>query len=213
MALGTYDDLIAQVKSWSKRSDLDAQMQDFVTLAETRIRALVRPTMLDEMVPLATVTGSSSVTAPAGMLEPIALWLVRDGNWRELNQLQPHDLPYTDYPGMPYYFAISGDDIVFPAPADAVYDLRLRASPFYSLSPTVQTNSVIQKYPDLYLFATLLEVATWSFDAEGVPRWDGRFRDAVRRANRQEARASRNVNLITDIPGSLRRGYNIYEGR
>lgn len=212
MALGTYDDLIAQVISWSKRADLAAQMPDFVKLAETRIRALVKPTMLEQTVSLSTTAGSSTVPAPDGMLEPIALWVVRDGGWRQLSQLPANAMPYSDNATAPYYFAISGDNIVFPAPADAVYELRLRAAPFYSLSPDVQTNLVLQKYPDLYLFSTLLEVATWSFDEMGVPRWEARFKEAVKRANRQEARASRNVNLVTDIPAVMRHGYNIYQG-
>ena len=37
MAISTYAELQAAIKSWSKRDDLDSEIPDFIKLAETRI--------------------------------------------------------------------------------------------------------------------------------------------------------------------------------
>lgn len=212
MALGTYDDLVTQVQSWAKRSDLATQMPDFVQLADGRIRALVRPSLLEETTTINAPLGASSITPATAMLEPLALWIVIDGNWQRLNQVEATELPYSPTPTAPYYFAVSGGNLIFPAALDRAYEFRLRSAPTYSISPTQQTNAVLAKYPDLYLFATLLEVATWSFDDDAAAKWEGRFREAIKRANRQEARMDRNIRLRTDVPRSSGGGYDIYRG-
>ncbi|GKS86480.1 hypothetical protein AVMA1855_20030 [Acidovorax sp. SUPP1855] len=210
MALATYDDLVAQVQAWSKRNDLGAQAPDFVKLAETRIKELAHPKMLERTVIIHTVIGSDYVPLPSGF-EPIAFWIGEGGGRREILQLMVEDLPYSTDPAKPYYYGIDGDVIRFPAPVDAVYPLQYRYSPMYSISASQQTNEILTKYPDIYLFATLFESSNYQFDDESAIRWDARFRDAIKRANRQEARADKNVKLVTEI--SKGRSYNIYEGQ
>lgn len=212
MALASYNDLIAAIADWAKRSDLGARLQDFVTLAESRIKPLIHARLLEQTVDLPVLAGAKSTPSPIGIQEPLALWRMDNSNWIELTQVDVVDLPFSELAARPYYYGIDGANIAFAAPLDANYSFKLRYSPLYSLSPTNQTNEVMTKYPDVYLYSSLLEAAIWSRDDQAGNVWAARFNEAVKRANRQEARANKNVNLVSDLPAVMRTSFNIYRG-
>ena len=212
MALASYNDLIAAIADWAKRSDLGARMPDFVRLAELRIKSRLHPRMLEQTIDLPGLAGETAIAFPAGMQEPLALWRIDASNWLEMEQINVRDLPLSNLPVRPYYFGIDGENIRFPAPLDQNYEFKLRFSPLYALSPSLQTNPILTAYPDTYLYGALLEYAIWARDDNGGGMWSGRFEEAIKRANRQEARANRNVQLTSDIPAVMRRTFDIYRG-
>lgn len=213
MALANYTDLVAAITRWDKRTDMADRAPDFIQLAEVRMKSLLTAKLFEKTASLNTVVGVDSINLPTDYKAPIALWLDQYTDRDGLDQLLVEELPYTTTQAQPRYWAIDGAVIRFQAPADVVYPIKFRYEPVYALTEAAPTNLIMTKYPDCYLFGALLESATYSFDDAAAQKWNARFMDAVRRSNRQEAKANKNVNLRTELGrfGSsrfdIRRGY------
>ena len=68
------------VADWLNRSDLtDAQLDDFISIGETKLYDELRVTTLEALNGFSVVAGNSSITIPEGLLEPIELKYVQGG--------------------------------------------------------------------------------------------------------------------------------------
>ena len=84
MALSTFSDLKASVADWLARSDLTAQIPDFIRLAEVRINGNLRiqPMIARSSVP--TVISQGDVDFPSGLLEVMRIEIRGDqSNWTQ----------------------------------------------------------------------------------------------------------------------------------
>lgn len=212
MSITNYAELKAAIASWLKRSDLTAQIPDFIRLAEVRLKSLIDVRDFETTVDLSTTPNSPTVSLPGDFKSPIALW-VDDINPREkLDQVITQNLPYTNTPGRPLYWAIDGDNIRFQSPAYQVYPLKFRYTQLFELSDTNTTNFVLSQYPDVYLFGALYEAADYTFDDNNAAKWQAKFVEAVQRANDQENSNQKFVPLLTEFGQVMRRRFNIYRG-
>jgi hypothetical protein len=69
MSITNYTDLKATIASYLARSDLTAQIPDFIQLAETRLRRELRIRQMLKVVTTATVAGDSTVELPSDYLQ------------------------------------------------------------------------------------------------------------------------------------------------
>jgi hypothetical protein len=212
MSIGTYAELRTAVAAWLKRTDLTAQILDFIRLAEVRIKSLVDLGALETTATLATTPDSSTIALPADFKNPIALWIDDIDPQEQLTQLLPQSLPYYDTPNRPQYWAIDGANIRFQCPADAAYPIKFRYSQLFELSDANPTNSILTGFPDVYLFGALAEAADYSFDNENGLKWNAKFQDAVQRCNGLQSAENKNVPLMTEISRIARQRFNIMRG-
>ena len=171
MTISTYTELKAAVESWLHRSNLTANVPDFIRLAESRLNRKLRLRAMVSMESLASVIGSRNVTIPAGFLEPLGLWITHETRQEPLRFVASESLPYEIGNGEPKYWTIQGLNLAFERPADQVYTLTLRMYKSFNLSDASPTNWLLTNYPDIYLYGTLLEAAPFMRDKENIGMW------------------------------------------
>lgn len=212
MSISTYSELQTAVAGWLKRADMTAQIPDFIRLAEVRIKSLMDVQPLDVTVSLATAPSVDTVALPADYKTPIALWLNDITPQEQIGQVLVQELPFSNTPTRPRYWAVDGTNIRFASPADQAYPIRFRYSQLFELSVANPTNSILTSYPDMYLFGALAEAGDYTFDDNSTMKWNTKFLDAVSRAQGQEASTNKNVPLRTELANSARQRFNINRG-
>lgn len=211
MPFSNYTELKAAVTGWLHR-DLSTQIPDFITLAETRINRIAQVRMMENEVPLVLAAGARSIALPTGFTSPLAVWL--GSTHRDpLSPATPEELPVTGVAGSPQYWAIDGANLAFDRPADVDRTVTLRYRGGFKLNDAAPTNALLTKYPDLYLYGTLLQAAPWIRDNDSLPLWNEMFNQAVREINATESRARAAAPLRTEIASVLGcGGSNFYRG-
>ncbi len=164
MALTSYSDLVTAITSWTHRSDLSTIAPDFITLAEQRIyngsndpEFPCKPLRASFMQTSSSGSASNGVIAfPSLYLETIRLYIVANGKNKELKYKSANDLtPYeTDSANANYYTQVGGGLKVGPLTAAYTHDYYA-SSPALTVSNT--TNTLMTNYPNLYLYACLIE--------------------------------------------------------
>jgi hypothetical protein len=212
MALTNYSELKAVIAQWMKRNDRTNQIPDYITLAEMRIKTLVRLRVMETESTLSATASSDLIAIPSDFKSPVALWL-NDINPREkLEQLLPQSMPYNTTPSRPMYWCIDGTNLRFQSPADQAYSVKLRYQQLFNLSNTTTTNYLLQDYPDVYLFGSLVEGFNDILQPQNAQIWEARFQEAMRNCNSQESSNQEDVKLRTEFGSISSRRFNINRG-
>lgn len=188
MALDSYTALKASAADWLNRSDITAQIGDFIILAEAEMKRKIRKWTTRNA---AYSVGASRVAAPTDLQAPRSIRLITASPEMDkplrlctiemLNERKarnggvtgrPSDVAYVD--GY-FYFA--------PEP-DQTYTAELfYFSTLTPLSGSNASNSVLVEAPDAYLFGTLMNAAPFLEHDERIPTWEKRFYAAIDQLN------------------------------
>lgn len=193
----TFQGLCNKVEDTLNRHDLVTVIPDFVVLATARIQrdmARVRhpymisraqASVIDNYVPLPNdfvaiqqlmfqdTTQNFVYVSPDQSKEVLAR------GWE--NATTPYLVTQngTSQTGLTTYYTIIGNRIrIFPPPAKTNPD-KLDLWYYQRLSPlnnTTTTNWVLSRYPDLYLYGSLLHSAPYLKDDERIALWDGIYK-------------------------------------
>jgi hypothetical protein len=201
MPFTNYTELKAAVTGWLHR-DLAAQIPDFITLAETSINRIAQVRAMENEVPLALDAGARAIALPAGFETPLAVWL-GTSHQHELSPATPEELSVTSMQGRPRYWTIDGTNLAFDRPADVEQTVTLRYRGGFKLSDAAPTNALLTKYPDIYLYGTLLQSAPWIRDGNSLALWREMYARTVKEINATESRARAAAPLRTELAGLL----------
>jgi len=197
MPLSTYDELQAAILNWLARApdEEDAvvdTIRDFITLAEFRINRELRVREMMERV--AAPVNEIQESVPARFLEPIsASVILSSGQIFPMKYVTVHELSRggRNIEGDPACYAIVGGQILFapvikfdPDVLDADVP-QIEIIGYFSqpaLSNDNQENDILKFYPNLYLYASLLE-ATAFVTADQLTTWAAAYQEAVGKAN------------------------------
>lgn len=178
MAFSTYTELQAAVLSFNWNRDTGS-VADFIQLAHTRINLGLRVPFLQKTASL--TISDYRVAAPTDMAAVSRLWI--DGDYdNPLSPTSPDmlaDLRARYSSGQPLWYAIEGDTttgsedtvegeyFVFgPDPGSTSYTGKLLyIRRMAALSAGGDTNIVLTRYPNLYLYGALDEAGAYSDDA------------------------------------------------
>lgn len=150
-------------------TESQAQISTFIRMAEYRLDRLVTVPDRESTSSLSTVASEQAISLPIDFRKAINLRYVADPGYT-MDQVTLDELhnSTTNKSGKPYQYAISDASLhVGPVP-DGVYTLKLtyqtRIPP---LSASNQTNWLLSKNADAYVYATLWQAAAWleDFDA------------------------------------------------
>lgn len=205
MPFADYTELQAAVTGWLHRKDLAARVPDFIALAETSMNRIVHVSAMENEVPLLLAADARSIPLPVGFGTPLAAWLAAPQPREELSAMVAEALPVTNAPGRPRYWAIDGLSLAFECPADVATPVTLRYRGGFRLSAEAPTNALLDKYPDLYLYGTLLQAAPYIRDSDSIGLWQAMYRQAVKEINAAESRARAAAPLRTELAGLLGR--------
>ena len=215
MAIATYAQLQTAVANWLHRADLSAQIPDFIMLAESRLNRTLDLRIMEVEAPLTATPGSRYLPLPDDMSSPIALWLEAWQPRQKLtNQLPEQMVVDAANTGLPVFWAIDNAQIAFQRPADQAYALTFRYRRKFALSNVSPGNALLTQYPDVYLYATLLEAAPYLRDNPNVALWQDRLRRATVEIQANDAETRALAPLATELAGMGRAGrrFNIFSG-
>lgn len=182
MAFTNYTSFVTVVENYLARTDLSAQIPDFINLAQQR---MTRDLRTRPMLTIATTTANSqdgTVELPTDFLEMRELHF--QGNPEIVLEYQPPDLFYrnllTDTGGTPRFYTIISSEMQFaPMPDD---DLTLQMLYYYKpefISPTVASNLYLANYPDALLYATLAEAEPYLMNDSRIQTWATMYDRAI----------------------------------
>jgi hypothetical protein len=188
MAIGTYAQLQSAVADWAARADLSPRMADYITMAEARFNRELR---VRQMETEATVTMTEGTgTLPTDFLAMKRVTYQGDPV-RELYYQTPAYLQdaYPDTTASdPVVYTLEGLSIkVRPITSTSVKLLYWQKIP--ALADDATTNWLLTAHPDLYLAATLAEVAQWEPDIPDAARYEARTVELIERVSRLSAQA------------------------
>jgi hypothetical protein len=165
MALANYADLLAAVAGWLNRSDLSATIPDFIALAEAEFnRRLRTPDMEARATPTITAGVAPLPTDSLGVRDVLYSDVKIDAvTYQDMLSM------YQGLAGTPAYYAVSDGDLYFlPKPATGsatvVYYQKIPA-----LTVSNTTNWLMTRFPDLYLFGTLMQAEFYGWNDERLP--------------------------------------------
>jgi hypothetical protein len=190
MALSNYEELKSSIASWINRSDLTAQIPDFISLAEAQINRRLR---VRQMVTRAEATVNAEfISAPADMLEPIHLAIeISESDIRALKYMAHERLleekQGSTATGEPQIYTLAGNTLQFYPTPDQSYTAELT---YYAKIPSLalaSTNWLLTEHPDAYLFGSLMQSAPYLVDDERIGTWGALFNatlEAIEMSNR-----------------------------
>lgn len=167
MSITTYAELQTALADWLNRADLDQQIPDFISLAESTLNDVLRTS---HMVASATSAISNSrVTLPSDALEVVYVQVASTPN-QPLEQITPQQLVMlrrarTKSAASPKFFAVVGRDmLVTPTPSSATsLDIEYYQK-IPALSASNTSNWLLEQAPHIYLYTALLHATPFLMD-------------------------------------------------
>lgn len=186
MSIATYSDLQTSVANWLNRSDLSANIPDFIALAEDRLSGDLKTRAMEAKTTLSTVGGTNTVSLPADMLEMRRLQILGSYN-QPLSYRSPDELSidYADNrSGQPVVFTVVGSNIELAPIPDGVYSVELTYQQrIPALSITNTTNWLLTSWPSAYLYGALIAAEPFLKNDERLPVWQSLYQEAVDNIN------------------------------
>ncbi len=200
MAIDTYDNL---VKSISKRigrgSQLDTEIDDFIRLAEIDILSNPEESLkISEAETISTAVTditTRSLALPTGFKKSRNFSITINEGIGELIYRTPNQMKIRSGTGIPCFFTIQGNEIAFDIIPQEVWTITIDYfKNFTPLTVLNQTNIILDKYPNIYLFGALMHAFVRSQDVEQEVSYTNRFLGSIRSANTSELE-KRNGNM------------------
>ena len=187
MSLANYTDLKASVASWLNRTDLTATIPDFITIGEARINTDARLREQITAVTLSTVAATQSVALPADWLEFKALTIAGlPLEYMPADRLRERS---TTGAQSPTHYALEGASLLLSPTPNTVYSISVQ---YYAKVPalaTATTNWLLTKYPNIYLYASLVSACHYTKNNDGANYWGGLYTQAMAVATAADMRA------------------------
>ena len=195
MSITTYTELKTSIADWLNRTDLTSVIPDFITFAEHRMNGDVRIKEMEDRQTAAASTSSRYLALPTRFLEMKRLQL----NTSPVHILQfvPHQQIedyYRSGPDEPDYYTIIGSEIEFDTTPDSAYTVEMSLwVQCDALSGSVSTNAILTNYPNIYLYASMLEAEIYLQNDARAGLWEQKYQDAVSLANRKDRAGRRSA--------------------
>ena len=173
MAITSYSELQTAVGSWLNRSDLTSNIPDFITLAEASFNRVLRTR--NQITRANSSVNAQYVALPTDLLELFNIQVNTD----PIKRLEQVSLDKADdlrsslsSSGTPSYFAITGSNIeLIPTPDDTKTIEIIYYAKITALTSTNTTNWLLDNYPDIYLYGTLVQAEPFLMNDERLGTW------------------------------------------
>ena len=192
MDFSSYNNLKLAIASELNRTDLDADLDGFISLCESQTERQLR---VRQMVSTTTITLDSELeTLPTDFLETRSLVLntnpVRLLNFRTIDSMAMYKAAFPA-PSRPSEFTVIGNSFQFLPVPDTKYTATLV---YYQsiprLSPSTQTNWLLRKAPDIYFYGALVNSAPYLKEDARIQTWATYYQGAIDALQIEDDRAS-----------------------
>lgn len=196
-AFDSYDKIVSAIKDWMNRSDLDAVIPHFISLAESRMSRTLRVPSMERRVLLDTSEGISYI--PTDLLEIKSIYYIGGNNRIALertnfSRVNDEIQRYNEQTNIPRYFHRTDNQIAYgPKVADGnstdgdqVIELE-----YYQTIPSIiqgtvtatndpeGSNWLLDMAPECYLFGALHEACVYVKDMERAQYWKVKFEEGI----------------------------------
>lgn len=182
MAISTYTELQTAIKNWSKRSDLDSIIPDFIALTEAKIARDIRLRSQVTSTTLTCTPDQRSVALPTGWLEFENVTRVGSPDTQMLYvPIQHLDSKYPGNSGTsgPVVYSIEGTNMLLGPTPDSAYSIDVLYYKRFDPLSTTPTNWLLTNHPSIYLFGALAELAMYTMDDEKMTVWQSRYKGEI----------------------------------
>jgi hypothetical protein len=174
MSITNYSDLQSTIASYLARTDLTAQIPDFIQLAETRLRRELRLRQMLKVVTTVTTANDGTVELPSDFLQMRDLH-INTNPIQVLEYLSPSNFYRNTWSvsnGLPQQYTILAQEFQFsPKPAtDYTLQMMYYAAPPY-LSNSNLSNVFLANCPDLLLYGALGEAEPYLMNDARLSTW------------------------------------------
>lgn len=207
----TYAELKTAISEWLDRDNLDDQIDTFIDFAESRHKREIRIREMLSRSNLAIADGDRYVDLPPTDFLDIKYLRILIPNavssrryFPDLNQLSIHELTACSVNDLrrPFSYSVH-TQIEFDSEADQAYTGEL----FYyqdpgALTDSNTTNVILEKAPDMYLYAALSASAPFLLDDERISVWEGLYtsgRDALNLSEIQNRHAGPLISRVQNV--------------
>jgi len=192
MAVDTYANLQLAIAGFLARDDLTAQIPDFITMAEARMSRELETRSQEKRVTASTVAGNEYLALPVDMREVRSIKL----NTTPLTVLSYYSPSALDTKfssggqGKPLGYSIVGDEIKLRPIPDTAYTVEIvYIGTIEALSAANQTNNILSRSPDAYLYGALAEAYAYLLDETRASQYLQRFNLALEEIKVDEQRS------------------------
>ena len=188
MSLSNFTELKTEIANFLNRDDLTNVIPTFIRLAEAKMNRDIRHWRMETRK---TALLDNQFTAlPIDFLSPVRMTLntaetkvLELAGTNEISKLRAEAGNATGEPA--YYAMIDGSIEVFPSP-DADYTIEmLYYEAIEGLSNSITTNWILTYYPDVYLYASLLQSAPYLMEDNRIPVWGAYYTSALDTLNQE----------------------------
>lgn len=180
--ISTYSDLKTAVANYLGRTDLTAQIPDFISFAELRMSRDLRIRQMMATSTLTTVGGTATVTLPSNFLQARDTFVVGDPR-SPISYMSPAVFSRdasTDQTGKPTKYTLYGSTMELAPVPDTAYDIKV----LYYFKPTPlsdsnTTNEFLANCPDALLFASLSEAEPYLMNDARLQTWAALYDRAI----------------------------------
>ena len=191
MAITTYAELQTAVKNWSKRSDLDSIIPDFIRLAELRVNRNLRIRKMETRVQASTVASQEYYGLPTNFVQ-MRSFKLDTSPLTDLDYLTPERMDTVwagSLTGQPKAYTVVGDEVRLGPKPDGVYTMEmLYWQKPAALSDSATTNFMLTANPDALLYASLIEVSSYAENDAGLMKWTQLFNETIRAVQTEDDR-------------------------
>lgn len=182
------EQLKTALASWSERSDLSAQLEDFVSYAHQEIARTLRASVNTSS---ATVSVTGEVVAAPTRFRALKRVYLNTSPRREVlvTSADNRAALTARYSARAYptHVSVEGGNLAFgPEPTAVVDAMVLYYAEPAPLTTAVSTNDVLTRYPFMYLYGALAELFRYIEDADQADRYENRFRGLITDTNNSE---------------------------
>lgn len=167
MALSTFAQLKTAVSNWLERDDLSNRIPEFVALAESRIYATCRVREMEAEATITTTGAQAKDALPTRFRSAREVYVdaTPDTALEYVSPVNYRSIYASQTSASPKVYTIVGENFVWGPVPDTTYTIKVD---YYqapaAFSADADTNSLLAKYPGLYLYGALLEAASFLED-------------------------------------------------
>lgn len=185
MSISNYSDLQTAVGNWANRTDLASRIPEFIALCEADMQVRCKLVDFEGSATVAVSGGSGSLPADFAAARSV-YW---DGDLdRPLAYLPPaqYDRLRNESGALPNFYTVTGSYLKVDqnATGNAVMTYKAR---FTALSDNNTTNTLLTRFPDAYLYGSMIHLCAYTKDAEGMMGASSQYEGAIRRIIQDDA--------------------------
>ena len=178
----TFASLQTKIADWLHRQDLTNVIPDFIAIGEQKMNQDLECRDMETNTTISILSGTTRAATPTDMLE-VRRFKLTTSPYTSLNYVSPEKLAMTydaSSGGAPVEFTVSGGYFEFGPVPDGNYDAELiYFQKIPPLSTTNTSNWLLNKWPYIYLYASLLASAPYLRDDNRVPVWEREYKKMV----------------------------------